>query len=167
MTHDKSNGSFAVRRCKLGHGLFTLKSFSAGDFLFAFAGPTISSAQSIAKGDNEGNALQIGPESYIDLQPPSVFANHSCDPNAYISNDVQVFALCDIVAGQEVRFDYSTTMSECRWTMKCQCGAPSCRSVVTDFHDLTHDIQDRYLALNAVQDFIVQECARRRSPPPQ
>jgi hypothetical protein len=168
LTRDEGSESFAVQRCKLGFGLFATRPFSAGEFLFTFTGPTISLAQAIAKGDNEGNALQIGPELYVDLQPPSVFANHSCNPNACVQNDVRAFALRDMAAGEEVRYDYSTTMSERRWSMNCLCGAASCRGVVTDFHELPLDTQERYLGLNAVQAFIVQEVhARKGSPPPQ
>jgi uncharacterized protein len=164
-TAGNGNGSFSVRNCELGFGLFAERSFLPGDFLFEFSGPVISLEQAIAKGDSESNALQVGPALYVDVQPPSVFANHSCDPNSCIRNDVQVFALRDIAVGEEVCFDYSTTMSERRWTMRCLCGTAACRGVVTDFHDLPVDVQDRYLALNAVQAFIQKEAYALRRPP--
>lgn len=41
--------------------------------------------------------------------------------------------------------------------MRCRCGAPSCRGLIGDFHDLPRDLQQGYLALGVVQAFIVQE----------
>lgn len=146
-----------VGECEFGRGLFAAQHFRAGDFLFSFAGPVIDRATAIAKGEAECNPLQIGPTAYIDLEPPGVFINHSCHPNAGIRNDTEAYALCDIALGEEIRLDYSTTMSERRWTMICRCGAASCRGVVTDFHDLPQAVQERYLALGIVQPFIIAE----------
>jgi hypothetical protein len=70
---------------------------------------------------------------------------------------VSGFALRPIARGEEILYDYSTTMSEQRWTMQCQCGAPSCRGIIADFHDLPAELQRRYLAMRIVQPFIVAE----------
>lgn len=141
--------------CDLGVGLFAGRNFSAGEVLFHFTGPEISSAECIARGEAEANALQIGPQTYIDLEPPGVFTNHSCEPNIGIRHGSEAFALRDIYQGEELRFDYSCTMSERRWTMACRCGAASCRGVVEDFDLLPPTLQARYLALGIVQPFII------------
>ena len=43
------------------------------------------------------------------------------------------------------------------------CRTASCRGVVGDFHDLADDLQQRYLQLEVVQSFIVDE-VRARPP---
>jgi hypothetical protein len=91
-------------------------------------------------------AIQIGPNQYIDTQPPGVFANHSCAPNAGIRNDRDLLALRDIPTGEEIRYDYSTTMDEKSFTVACRCGPPGCRQVVTDFAELPAGIQEYYLS---------------------
>lgn len=146
----------------LGTGLFASGDRTPGQLLFRFEGPLISRAEVNEKGDLEGNPVQIGPETYMDVKPPGVFINHSCDPNAGLYNLVEVRALRQIRAGEEVRIDYSTTMSEKRWTMVCRCGHDGCRGTIGDFHDLPAPLQERYLALGIVQPFIREEVCRGR-----
>jgi len=152
-----NNHSVYMGGCDLGSGLFAGRDFRQGEMLFRFGGAIICNAESIAQGDGANNHLQIGPTTYLAVEPPGVFTNHSCDPNVGIRYDVQVYALRDIRLGEEVRFDYSTTTSERRWTMHCRCGSPSCRGIIGDFHDLPEKLQQHYLALGIVQAFIVQE----------
>lgn len=146
-----------VAECALGRGVFAGRDFQEGELLFSFTGPAISLAQAIDKGEAEGNVLQIGSRTYIDLEAPGVFANHSCEPNAGIRNLVFGCALRPISRGEEILYDYSTTMSERRWSMRCRCGTPSCRGVIGDFHDIPSALQDRYLSMRIVQPFIVAE----------
>ncbi len=100
-------------------------------------------------------AIQVGPNQYIDTQAPGVLVNHSCAPNAGIRNDRDLVALRDISPGEEIRYDYSTTMDEKSFTMRCRCGAPSCRRVVTDFSELPTDVQEYYLRRGLVMSFII------------
>lgn len=143
-----------VAPCPLGRGVFAGREFEAGELMFCFAGPIITLAEAIAKGCDEGNAMQIGPETYLDLEPPSVFANHSCAPNMGIRHGVEARALVDIPRGTEIRFDYSTTMCEGRWTMQCACGSSFCRGSIGDFHGLPPTLRQHYLQLGIVQPFI-------------
>ena len=157
--------SIVVAPCSLGRGLFATRDLGPNTLLFQFAGPTISLELAIAKGEEEGNALQIGPITYVDLEPPSVYANHSCEPNFGIRNGTEAVTLAAIPKGTELRFDYSTTMSERRWTMRCRCGASACRGTVTDFPDLPLDLRLHYLGLGIVQPFIVAEHRERAGAP--
>jgi len=152
-----------VTRCELDRGLFAGRAFSEGEFVFRFTGPAIGFADALAKGEAESNPLQIGPNLYIDTEAPGVFTNHSCEPNVGIRDACEVYALHEIQRGEELRFDYSTTMSERHWTMRCLCGTPSCRGIIGDFHDLPEDLQLRYLAMGIVQPFIVEEWYARRT----
>ncbi|MFA6287459.1 MAG: SET domain-containing protein-lysine N-methyltransferase [Opitutaceae bacterium] len=149
-----------VSDCDLGRGLFAARDYDEGEFIFRFTGPVIDFAQVVAKGETEGNALQIGPRSYLDLEAPHVFTNHSCEPNAGVRDDTDMYALRKIRKDAEIRFDYSTTMSEGRWTMACLCGTESCRGVVGDFHALPDEVQRRYIGLRTVQRFILGEVAQ-------
>ena len=101
-------------------------------------------------------AIQVGPDQYIDTQPPGVFANHSCAPNAGIRNDRDLVALRDIPKGEEICFDYSTTMDEKSFTMACRCGTPECRKMVTDFAELPAGTQQYYVTRGLVMGFIAR-----------
>lgn len=143
-----------VAACELGSGLFAGSPIAAGSEILPLTGPPFSRQDPIHDTPDGANLMQTGPRSYIMLQPPAVFANHSCDPNAGIKAGRSLVAIRDIPAGKEIRFDYSTTMDEGFWTMPCRCGHPACRGVVTDFVDLPLSVQRRYLDLGIVQEFI-------------
>ncbi len=99
----------------IGHGLFAGESIAAGGEILQFTGPRLTLTQVRAKGPLAANALQVGIDSYLDLDPPGRLVNHSCDPNAAVFDNVRLIALRAIAPGQEIRFDYSTTISD-GWT---------------------------------------------------
>lgn len=149
-----------LANCDLGRGLFAAADVRAGETILTFRGPRISLAEALAKGDASGNPLQVADYEYIDLEPPGVFGNHSCDPNAGIVGDRVLIALRDIRFGEEVRFDYSACMWEEIWQLPCRCGSTNCRGIVDDFPRLPADVRDRYLGRGIVQSFIVERWRR-------
>jgi uncharacterized protein len=158
-----SHSTVEVGPSAFGRGLFAAQPFEPGQPILVFTGPVLDHAQVLALGEDQAYTLQIGPDQYLDTMPPGRYTNHSCDPNAGIANDRMLIAIRPILAGEEIQFDYSTTMSEDHWTMDCRCGEPFCRRVILDFHHLPPITQNRYLQLGIVQQFIVDE-VRRRSP---
>ncbi len=149
-------GTIYVAQCELGHGVFAQRLIHAGEIILVFGGALIDFAETKRRGPRECMAIQVGLDRYIDTQPPGVFANHSCAPNAGIRNDRDLVALRDIRPGEEIRYDYSTTMDEKSFTMLCRCGAPGCRGIVTDFSELPAGVQDYYLSRGLVMSFIVR-----------
>lgn len=140
----------------IGLGLFASERITAGYEILQFTGPHLTLTQVRAKGPLAANALQIGIDSYVDLDPPGRLVNHSCDPNAAVFENVRLIALRDIAAGEEIRFDYSTTISD-GWTMPCLCGSIPCRGVVAAFQLLPRALQLKYTLLGCVQRFIIRE----------
>jgi SET domain-containing protein len=145
-----------VEKCELGLGVFAVRDFAKGEIILEFIGQTIQLEDVLAKGVLSGNPLQVGNRTYIDLEPPGLFANHSCAPNAGIRHDRLLVALRSIKRGEEIRYDYSTTMLDGLWTMQCQCGVSNCRKLISDFYLLPPKIQQHYLHLGVVQDFIAK-----------
>ncbi|MEY2881896.1 MAG: hypothetical protein RLZZ15_4276 [Verrucomicrobiota bacterium] len=152
-----------VADCALGRGLFAARAFASGERILEFTGPVITLAKTIAKGEAEANPLQFDDDRYFDLPPPVVFLNHSCAPNTGVTDGRWLIALRKISADEELRFDYSTTMQESRWTMACRCGAANCRGVVADFRLLPIERQEHYLRLGIVQPFIVRALNEARA----
>jgi hypothetical protein len=149
-----STDKFTIAPCDVGYGVFANRDIWRGEALLVFAGPIIDFAETKRRGPRECMAIQVGPDRYLDTQPPGVFVNHSCSPNAGIRDDVRLVALHNIRRGQEIRFDYSTTMEEQSFTMHCLCGAPECRSIIGDFSMLPLEVRARYLAQGIVMGFI-------------
>lgn len=138
-----------------GKGLFATELIKTDESILEFIGPIISLAEALQKPkDKLSNPLQIGPKEYIDIAEPGVLANHSCLPNSGIKNDRFLVALKDILPGEEICYDYSTTMDEDNWTLRCECGEENCRNVIRDFKDLPLEVQKKYCELNIVQSFI-------------
>jgi hypothetical protein len=149
----------AVRVGKSPHGLglFAALDIPANQVVLIFTGELLELDEVLASGRDECYPLQVGPTTYLDLDARSRIVNHSCAPNAGIRSDRILVALREIRAGEEICYDYSTTMSERRWTMDCACRAPGCRGTVGDFHELPIDLQQHYLRHGVVQSFIVAE----------
>lgn len=148
---------FIVKNCRFGRGLFATRPIPLGETILVFTGPIISQNEVDLKSDQEeANPMQIGDEMYIDLQEPGVLANHSCNPNAGIQNNINLIALKDINAGDEIMYDYSTTIDG-GWTMPCDCQDKECRKEVYDFKDLPQKKQEHYLKLGIVQRYIVKK----------
>ena len=142
--------------CHIGLGLFAGEPMAAGREILRFTGPRLTLTQVRAKGPLAANALQIGIDSYLDLDPPGRLVNHSCEPNAAVFGNVRLIALRDIAAGEEIRFDYSTTISD-GWTMPCLCDSIHCRGIVAAFQLLPRVLQRKYELLGCVQQFILTE----------
>lgn len=153
---DDYNGILYIAKCELGRGVFAKRDIRRGEVILVFEGALIDFAETKRRGPRECMAIQVGPDRYIDTQPPGVFANHSCAPNAGIRNDRELVALLDISQDEEIRYDYATTMDEHSFTMQCRCGVPGCRRVVTDFSELPTDVQQYYLSRGLVMSFIVK-----------
>lgn len=144
----------------IGKGLFAARPFRPGERILPLRGLRVDRDHPIHLSDAGANLLQTGRRTYILLEEPGVYANHSCDPNAGIVGNRSLVALRPIAAGDEIRYDYSTTMDEDFWTMECRCGAANCRRVVADFRTLPRDVQGQYLELGMVQRFIARRVRR-------
>lgn len=155
-----------VGLCRLGRGLFAVRDFEPGEIILRLHGPRYGRNDPIHDTPFGANLLQTGWRTYILLDPPGVFANHSCNPNAGVRDSRTLVAIRAITAGDEICFDYSTTMAENFWTMACACGDPACRGVVEDFEKLPPELQRYYIELDIVQRFIARRAGGPQTAPP-
>jgi len=91
-------------------------------------------------------AMQVGPNVWLcsDGSLLDDCVNHSCDPNAGFSDGgLVLYAFRNIEAGEEICWDYSTSISAPGWSLKCWCGSARCRGVVRPWWELT--VADRRL----------------------
>jgi hypothetical protein len=154
-----------VSDCELGKGLFAARAFRRGETILRVRGPVLVLEEVLAKGERQSDPVQIGERLYLDTQAPAVYSNHSCDPNAGLTADLELVALRPLAAGDEIRWDYSTSMSEDLWTMPCRCGSAGCRGVVGDFQTLPGNRRRWYLKRGVVQEFIARRQRRRVGAP--
>jgi hypothetical protein len=147
---------FEVNEGKFGKFITSTTSLSEGQVICKFSGEPISFEDSLNLGDKESYALQIDQKYYILLQDPDCYFNHSCEPNCGLNPALELVALRDIEDGEELNYDYSTTMLERHWTMDCSCNNKGCRKTISDFDRIPAERQQFYLARNVVQDFIIK-----------
>src|ERR1700727_1104249 len=123
---------FIVRECGTGRGVFAVAKILAGSVIMKYTGPLLKYEQT----SPTTLALQIGPHLYIgESGQADYFVNHCCDPNAGMlidGTDVQLIAIKNILPGQQITFDYSTTMDEDDFEFDCLCGSPKCRGEIRD-----------------------------------
>jgi SET domain-containing protein len=145
--------SLAIRSSATGRGVFATEPIAAGALLMRFTGPLLRYAQTTP----QTLALQIGPDLYIgESGGLDDCVNHSCAPNAGLvidGTDVRLIALRDIAAGEQVTFDYSTTMDEDDFEFDCLCGAADCRGRIRDFKHLDVSLKRRYAQLGIVPTY--------------
>jgi hypothetical protein len=143
-----------IRDSKFGNGLFAKKEIEEGKIVCEATGEKLSFEQTLLLKEREGHTLQIDFDKYILCNPPFLYSNHSCNPNCAINHNLQLFELKKIRAGEELFWDYSTSMLERHWTMQCSCGEKNCRKIIRDFDLLPKSLQEKYLELNIVLPFI-------------
>ena len=144
-----------IRNSRFGKGLFAKKDIPENAVICLVTGPELSFSQSISLGERESHSLQVDKDRYILCQPPFLYSNHSCEPNSGLNENMELVSLKKIGAGEEIFWDYSTSMLERHWTMNCLCGSKNCRKTVTDFDLLPESLQAEYLNKKIVLPFIV------------
>lgn len=163
---------YKVKKSKIsGKGVCALKDIKKGQTICVLEGD-VRSLDEIIKMANEGtehpsDPLLVGNEKYLDLNEVSRTFNHSCDPNAYVKGRNKLTALKDIKKGEEMTFDYSTTMDDNEekikkagrvvWTCKCNCKSFKCRGIINQFKTLPRETQLYYLERRLMPDFMLKK----------
>lgn len=154
-----SSNLFRVEETHLGKAVFAASPFAEGDTLLEFTGRRfrVDQIPSLMRG-SEDRFVQVTPDHYMG---PSGrlddLVNHSCMPNAglrFTEQGVFLVAVRAIEMGEEVSWDYSTTLKESNWHMICQCRTPECRRVIGNFDSLDADRQEFFRARNLVAPYL-------------
>ncbi|MFA5993244.1 MAG: SET domain-containing protein-lysine N-methyltransferase [Candidatus Pacearchaeota archaeon] len=157
-----------IKKSKIaGKGVFATRDIKKGLRICFMSGEEMDIYEMIRRVDEteeeEGSDIfQIDDEMYIDLDEMPRTINHSCDPNAFVRGKNELVALRDIKNGEEISYDYSTTMNDNAdiigkdylWTCKCKCGASNCRKIIDQFKTLPKKKRDYYLDNDLVPDHV-------------
>jgi hypothetical protein len=150
-----SEHGIAQRRQRLynnQNALFALQSFHAGDVIADFHAGTISTEPTYL-------TVQVDTDKHITLQPEYLqYINHSCDPNVFFdTTTMQLIALREISAQQEMTFFYPSTEWEMVQPFSCYCGSSLCLGQIRGAAYLTKNVAKQY----RLTDFIQQQISRR------
>lgn len=146
-------------------GSFAAEDIARGAFIRHLSGDEVSQREilrRIKKGRlSPDDPLQIATDRFIDLDPASLSINHSCDPNAGVRASNELIALRHIKTGEELTFDYSTTVTSTiepfDWAMDCACGSPLCRKTIGNVSTLPKSSIQKFIQANALPHYILVE----------
>ena len=97
-----------------GKGLFATEQIEKGEEVITLKGKKVREPELDklleAKAVRWNDPLELGKGMYLLLDDVSILANHSCDPNTGVHGKSTLIALRTIKKGEEVTFDYSTTV---------------------------------------------------------
>jgi len=166
----RGGNPFAVADGPIGKAVMATRGFAAGAPIVRFGGRVLRGAEVPRQVEGRNDRyVQIdrdrwlGPSGRID----DLF-NHSCAPNAGLtfgepgSGPVTLVALRDIQPGEEIAWDYATTVGDPAWRMPCGCGAATCRGMVGPFQTLPAEVQAWYLGRDLVAPHLVPQAEPRR-----
>jgi len=163
----KSNDTrYEVKKTeKYGNGVFCIKKIHKSETVRIFTGERISELVCDKMIDDgllsNDNPLQIQHEEYIILDDVSLSFNHSCEPNAGMKGESTLFAIRDIQPGEEITYDYSTTVDPHNFTFttmnNCLCGSSKCRRILGNVLSIPKETLDFYKSEGALQDYIIKE----------
>lgn len=129
-----------------GQGVYATAPIPAGAAILTMGGQRLSRAQT----RDDLRCMQIGPDLYLGESDPADpnaigdYLNHSCNPNVgFAQGTLTLYALRAIAPGEEICWDYSTSMNEPGWRITCRCGSNDCRGEIRSFCDLTGAQRDR------------------------
>jgi hypothetical protein len=125
-----------------GRGVFAVNFIAAGTAVMKLEGQAFRT-QDIPP---DSFAMQIDEDWWLCSDGTALddCVNHCCDPNTgFAKRDPVLYALRDIAPGEQVTWDYSTSISEPGWQLQCLCASPRCRRVVLPFQELSLEQQMR------------------------
>jgi SET domain len=132
-----------------GRGIHATRKILAGEVLVEENGPIVSQRTiNIVHAAGYECELRVGWRLYSLHRPvhdsnQGGYINHSCEPNAGLS-DIRTFAAVrDIEPGEEITCDYGTFETERGWTLPCSCGSKQCRKVITACDYLLPELRSR------------------------
>ena len=87
--------------------------------------------------------LFIAPVTDEERELSMLYLNHSCDPNLGVRGEITFVAMRDIRGGEELTQDWAMTDDD-DYSLKCNCGVPDCRKILTGKDWQRPDLQRRY-----------------------
>ena len=150
---------------KYGRGIFAGRDILKGEVITKFTGERITLEECLKRVEkglmNNDDGFQISEEKYMVLDPVSILFNHSCNPNSVFRKEAELFAIRDIKKGEEITYDYSSTVgpniTADMWTMPCICGSSNCRETLSNVLTIPDKILRKYKKIEALQDYIIDQ----------
>jgi SET domain len=140
---EMANPSLIVRQTvNMGRGVFAVAPIATGTCIAVCQG-WLATTDALS---DDWHAMQVGDDLWLCSAGDHLddCINHSCDPNAgFVTSEAALYALRYIAAGEQIGWDYSTSIAEVSWTLECLCGAANCRRIIHSWSELAADQRER------------------------
>lgn len=144
-----------------GRAVFAGKVIPEGSLVIKFEGPIYDKETC----PEFSEAIQVGVNAWMwSSGGLDDLVNHSCNPCCglwQVNGDTYLLALRDIAIGEELSFDYSTSMVDEPWNMDCACGDAKCRGKIANFLDMPDDVQQYYAGMGTLPEHVWVTAAAR------
>ena len=134
-----------------GRGLFAVEPIARGEVVAIKGGHILTRREVAEHADVVGNSdIRIAEDFFIaalhedEYEQVMLFLNHSCEPNVGVRGNIIFVAMRDISPGEELTIDYAMIDGDPNEAMVCNCGAPTCRRVVSGNDWQRQDLQAKY-----------------------
>lgn len=146
----------------LGLAVFAKRRFLKGEKITRFTGEIVKKESLPSEySGREDQFVQVGASEFMG---PSGrvddYINHSCSPNSglkFANNSIVLIAIRDIKIGEEISWDYSTTMIGLEWSMHCECKSSNCRKKIAGFETIPEATKREYASLGVLPDYILEK----------
>ena len=137
-----------------GDGVFAKEKIMHGERLMEFGGDLISKKQASSGNYRSRSVWIVSPDRYLALPNTDTkesldeHLNHSCDANAWLSDEVTLSAKRDIQVREEITLDQGTwNFEDSAYTDNkepCSCRTENCRKVLTENDWQIPGVQEKY-----------------------
>ena len=133
-----------------GARLITDKPLSRGEVIYHITGHRITETPTY-------QTIQVGRATHIEELGVIAYLNHSCQPNTFIDvARLDVIAVREIAAGEELNFFYPSTEWEMDAPFICLCGASNCIHVVAGARFLPLSTLENHYLNKHIREMMIQ-----------
>ena len=129
-----------------GMGLFCKRPLAYEECILSLKGDHVFHDYTLKFAKEGPNWIGIGPNEWlIPLKgSPVLLVNHSCKPNVFINQYLELVAAKPLEPNTELLLDYSSTELDPYWTMACACKNDNCRKLIKNFESLPSLLKVKY-----------------------
>ncbi|MFX0032974.1 MAG: SET domain-containing protein-lysine N-methyltransferase [Candidatus Hodarchaeota archaeon] len=127
-----------VNTCSYGKCLVAANNISSNCVVEKIEGYTINREE--IPQEEIYHAILIARDKWMVIQTNARYINHSCSPNCYINDDLEVITKVDVKKGEELTIAYNIVRTgedpgqwDERWSFRCLCGSRNCQGIIDKY----------------------------------
>ena len=127
-----------VKNCLYGKCLVAVSPLEVGTIVQKYQGDIVSWED--VSLDEIRYAILISDKKWMIIKTDARYINHSCSPNCFINDKLEVITVKPVNKGEELTVTYNVVHEyenpgewDSRWSFKCQCGSKNCQGLIDKY----------------------------------